>query len=369
MKILHVADTSIYNYDGIATYINELLECAYKDGAQLLVLSAVPINPKNLRTVNHKAKVKEFRNLKFISSDKFILSLPGGMKKALNEFEPDIVWIHTIGLLGMRAARLSKNKYPVIYTKHCFDGDLWCTHLKIPVGFQWFFKIVAISVERIVLKDSDVAFYHFDNTEKICSNKFFSKFKYIPPPLNERFLNEKSYRNGNQNNKIITIGYCGRLDPEKGIEQLFKAAEIYQKKYNGKNIRLLLIGEGSEANTLVRQYPHVIATITEFVDNVIPYLDQLDAFVLASKTETTSLSSLEAYSRGIPVFTTPVGFLGQNPDKYQNIYNFNTAEELASLINEVLNVKKISITPPSVELDPSIITFSKLHEMVVSEYL
>lgn len=369
MKILHVADTSIYNYDGIATYINELLECAYKDGAQLLVLSAVPINPNNLRTVNHKAKVKEFRNLKFISSDKFILSLPGGMKKALNEFEPDIVWIHTIGLLGMRAARLAKNKYPVIYTKHCFDGDLWCTHLKIPVGFQWFFKIVAISVERIVLKDSDVAFYHFDNTEKICSNKFFSKFKYIPPPLNERFLNEKSYRNGNQNNKIITIGYCGRLDPEKGIEQLFKAAEIYQKKYNGKNIRLLLIGEGSEANTLVRQYPHVIATITEFVDNVIPYLDQLDAFVLASKTETTSLSSLEAYSRGIPVFTTPVGFLGQNPDKYQNIYNFNTAEELASLINEVLNVKKISIAPPSVELDPSIITFSKLHEMVVSEYL
>jgi len=26
MKILHVADTSIYNYDGIASYINELMK-------------------------------------------------------------------------------------------------------------------------------------------------------------------------------------------------------------------------------------------------------------------------------------------------------------------------------------------------------
>lgn len=369
MKILHVSDASIYNYDGISTYINELLECAYKGGEQLLVLSTVPINPKKLRTVSHKAEVKEFKNLKIFSSDKFNFSLPGGMKKAMNEFKPDIIWIHTIGPLGLRAARIAKNKYPVIYTKHCFDGDLWCTHLKIPVAFQWFYQLVAILVERAVLKYSDVAFYHFYNTEKIRSNKFFSKFKYMPPPLNGRFVNEKSYRNGNHNNKIITIGYCGRLDPEKSIEQLFKAADIYQKKYNKKNIRLLLIGEGNEASMLVSQYPHVNATITGFVDNVIPYLDQLDAFVLASKTETTSLSSLEAYSRGLPVFSTPVGFLGQNADKYQHIYNFNTVEELASLINEVLNVKKISVVPPPVELDPSIITFSKLHEMVASEYL
>jgi hypothetical protein len=90
MKILHVADTSIYNYDDISSYINELLECAYKGGDQLLVLSTVPINPKNRRIVNHKAEVKEFRNLKFFSSDKFIFSMPGGMKKALNGFEPDI---------------------------------------------------------------------------------------------------------------------------------------------------------------------------------------------------------------------------------------------------------------------------------------
>ena len=369
MKILHVSDGSIYNYDGVSTYINELLECAYNEGEQLLVLTTMPLNPKKLRTVSHEAEVKEFKNLKFLSFLQFNFSLPFGMKKAMNEFDPDIVWIHTIGPLGLKAARLAKNKYSVIYTKHCFDGDLWCDHLKIQEAFQWFYKLVAILVERIVLKSSDVAFYHINNTEKIRRNKFFSKFKYVPPPINGRFVNEKSYRNGNHNNNIFTIGFCGRLDPEKSIEQLFKAVDIYQKKYNKKNIRLLLIGEGSEAGTLVNQYPQINATVTGFVDDVIPYLDQLDAFVLASKTEMYSLSSLEAYSRGLPVFSTPVGFLGQNADKFRHIYNFNTAEELASLINEVLNVKKISVVPPPVELDPSIITFSKLHEMVAIEYL
>ncbi|MCJ7448264.1 MAG: glycosyltransferase family 4 protein [Bacteroidales bacterium] len=369
MKILHVIDGSIYNYDGVSTYINELLECAHKGGEKLMVFSSMPLIPEKRRLVIHKVEVKEFKNLEIFSSDQFNFSLPGGMKKALNKFKPDIIWIHTIGPLGLRAAHLAKNKYPVIYTKHCFDGDLWCNHLKIPVGFQWFFQLVAIFVERTVLKHSDVAFYHLNNTEKIRSNKFFSKFKYVPPPINERFVNEKSYRNGDHNNDILTIGFCGRLEPEKSIEQLFKAADIYQKKYNKNNIRLLLIGGGSEAGTLVSQYPHVNTTITGFVDDVIPYLDQLDAYVLASKTEMYSLSSLEAYSRGLPVFSTPVGYLGQNADKFRHIYNFNTAEELASLINEVLNVKKISVKPLPVDLEASIITFSKLHEMVASEYL
>ena len=368
MKILHVTDGSIYNYDGVSTYINELLECSYKEGAQALVLTTVPLNPEKLRKVVHKAEVKEFKKLKIFSTDKFNFSVPYGMKKALNEFDPDTIWIHTIGPLGLKAARLAKYKYHMIYTKHCFDGDLWCNHLKIQPPFQWIFHLVAHFSEQIVLKSSDVALYHINNTEKIRHNKFFSRFKYVPPPLSEKFLSEKSYRNESHND-VFTLGFCGRLDPEKSLEQLFKAAEIYQKKYNMKNIRILLIGDGEEARKLANQYAHVNSTITGFVDDVIPYLDLLDAFVLSSKTEMYSLSSMEAYSRGLPVFSTPVGFLGQNADKFPHIYNFNTVEELVSLIYEVLVVKKVSVIPLPVRLGPAIITFSKLHEMVANKYL
>jgi glycosyltransferase involved in cell wall biosynthesis len=369
MKILHVVDGSIYNYDGVSTYINELLECTDQTEEKLMIFSSLPLVPEKLRSVRRKVEVREFNSLKIFSSRSFIFSLPFGMKKALNKFRPDIVWIHTIGPLGIRAARLARNKYSVIYTKHCFDGDLWCSHLKIPPGFQWFVQLVARLVERIVLKSSEVAFYHLNKTEKIHRDKFFSKFKFVPPPLDSRFLCEKSHRDIINNYKITTIGFCGRFEPEKNIAQIFEAIDIYQRKYKRKDIKLLLIGDGSEAVRLVSQYPDVNTTITGFVDDPIPYLDQLDAYVIASKTEMYSLSSMEAYARGLPVFSTPVGFIGQNADRLSHIYNFNTADELASLINEVLNVRKVRPRPLPLDLDPSINTFSKLHEMVVSNYL
>lgn len=46
MKILHVFDGSIYNYDGVSTYINELLECADQTDVKLMVFSSLPLVPE-----------------------------------------------------------------------------------------------------------------------------------------------------------------------------------------------------------------------------------------------------------------------------------------------------------------------------------
>jgi glycosyltransferase involved in cell wall biosynthesis len=363
MKILHVSDGSIYNYDGVSTYINGLLDSAGESGAELLVLTTAPLNTDKLRHVIHKAEVREFKKLKILSTAKFNFSLPNGMKKVLDDFDPDILWIHTIGPLGLKAAHLAKNKYHLVYTKHCFYGDLWIKHLKIPSGFQWIFQYVAHIAERRILKASDVALFHNNNTEKLISDRFFSRFRYIPPPLSEKFLNQKPFRPGHLKD-VLTVGFCGRLDPEKSLEQLFEAVNILQMSYNLNNIRILLIGDGSEATRLAVKYPDVRSTVTGFVDEVIPYLDQLDAYVLSSGTETTSLSSLEAYSRGLPVFSTPVGYLGQNADKFSQIYIFNTAAGLASLIHEVFIEKKVRTLPEPAFPQPSVISYSDLNEMV-----
>ena len=44
-------------------------------------------------------------------------------------------------------------------------------------------------------------------------------------------------------------------------------------------------------------------------DNVIPYLQAMDMFVMPSLTETSSLATMEAMSCGIPPITTPVGYV------------------------------------------------------------
>lgn len=360
MRILHISDGSIYNYDGVSTYINELLEFAGKNGTELLVISPPPLHPERLRKVAHKATVREYRKLSIFSTSAFNFSVPRGLKKDLENFNPDVIWIHTIGPLGLRTARLAKDKYRIIYTKHCFYGELWCNHLRIPFPLQWIFHMVAKIAENRILKSSRIAIYH--NNIAGAKDKVLNRFRCIPPPISERFL--KGGRNiVKESGDKITIGFCGRLDPEKCLEQLFRAADIYLKKYGEDKIRILLIGDGSEAEKLVKKYSHVSSTVTGFVDDVIPYLEMLDAFVLSSKTETSSLASIEAYSRGLPVFTTRVGFLGQNPDKFPQIYNFNTDHELADLIHEVLVNRQLT---GSVKLDDVIFSFSKLHEMATA---
>jgi glycosyltransferase involved in cell wall biosynthesis len=42
-------------------------------------------------------------------------------------------------------------------------------------------------------------------------------------------------------------------------------------------------------------------------DNVVPYLQAMDVFVLPSLTETSSLATMEAMACGLPVIATPVG--------------------------------------------------------------
>jgi glycosyltransferase involved in cell wall biosynthesis len=270
--------------------------------------------------------------------------------------------------LGLAAARLCKGRFAAVYTKHCFDGDLWCNHLQINPRFHWFFQSAAAIIEKLVVAPIDAAIYHFEGTAKIRNPGLLEKFTFAPPPINCRFMTEGSLRNGWHDGSKLTIGFCGRLDPEKGLEDLFAAADIYGKTYGGPKLRLLLIGDGIVGRRLAEGFPELDVTITGFVDDVIPRLDSMDAFVLASRTETTSLSSLEAYARNLPIFSRPVGFLGMNPGRYRHVYNFSDPAELAALIHRVMQPGLALRRTVGALPDPSLITFSQLYDQVAEKY-
>ena len=68
---------------------------------------------------------------------------------------------------------------------------------------------------------------------------------------------------------------------------------------------LLIVGDGPDMHKKPLASPHT--RITGFVQNVVPFLQAMDVFVLPSLTETSSLSTMEAMATGIPVIVTPVG--------------------------------------------------------------
>ncbi len=358
MRILHISDTSIYNYDGISTYINELIYCSLASGDEVLVVTTVPHSNNKLRELHKEIKVHTFPHVSLLSSASFKFGLPFGMKKIVNDFNPDLIWIHTIGTLGLYASAVLGKQYSIIYVKHCFDGDLWCRHLKAWPVFQPFLKWAAYHLENVVLQVCNKMIYHFDQPLAFEKHKYFNKFLHLPPPLNDRFFKNPKE---NSENKNITIGYCGRLDPEKNIERILNAITIYENK-NSTKINLLLIGDGDRKKLEDSQYAHLNVSITGFVNDVIPYLDKLDAFVLASDTETTSLSSLEAYARGLMIFSTPVGYLAENHIKFKNMRLYSTAEELSDLF---VDLPLYSIKNDSKELLSALISFNVLYAFTV----
>jgi glycosyltransferase involved in cell wall biosynthesis len=105
----------------------------------------------------------------------------------------------------------------------------------------------------------------------------------------------------------VVFGTVAQLRREKGLDALIRAfagADI-------PNAKLVIVGDGpcrGELEELVR-----CLQLTERVcfpgstDDPVPYLRALDVFVMASRTEQTPISLLEAMACGLPAVCTDVG--------------------------------------------------------------
>jgi glycosyltransferase involved in cell wall biosynthesis len=97
--------------------------------------------------------------------------------------------------------------------------------------------------------------------------------------------------------------YTGRLSPEKQIDQLLAIWPAVRASV--PQATLLILGTGPEEVAL-RQQAGEGVTIRGRVEDVAPYLQVSDLFVLPSKGEGLSNAMLEAMATGLPVVTTKV---------------------------------------------------------------
>ncbi len=129
-------------------------------------------------------------------------------------------------------------------------------------------------------------------------------------PMYERSENEletiENLREDLGLNDAFVIGNHGRVANEKDLITLLRAFNIFKKKH--KNAKLLIIGDG------VKSIKHVLEKNEDCIlpgskNDVQLYLNLIDLYVTSSLTETTSLTTLEAMASGLPVISTPVGFI------------------------------------------------------------
>ncbi|HEY9288651.1 MAG TPA: glycosyltransferase family 4 protein [Candidatus Dormibacteraeota bacterium] len=109
----------------------------------------------------------------------------------------------------------------------------------------------------------------------------------------------------------VLIGYLGRVDPEKNVDIL---ARVFQEVDQPDEVKLVVIGGGSERRRLERRYRSSRIIFTgQVMDEAerISMLRAMDVFVLPSLVEGLSLSLLEAMACGIAPVATDVGSDGE----------------------------------------------------------
>jgi len=113
----------------------------------------------------------------------------------------------------------------------------------------------------------------------------------------------------------FVVGYAGRLSLEKDPKTLRRAFMRLSKKYS--DVVLLIAGGGRDKlEKLFTARENVI--LTGLKDDLVPYYQAMDVYVLPSLSETTSLTTMEAMASGLPAIVTPVGLIKEYVDDWEN---------------------------------------------------
>lgn len=134
----------------------------------------------------------------------------------------------------------------------------------------------------------------------------------LPSPEERRRARERFHLTESD----FAIGHAGAFTHEKGQEVAIQAFQLVANHL--PTARLLLAGEGSMKKLLIEKYKlddsRSRVRLVGYLDNLSPFLDALDLFVMPSLAEGLGSAALMAMARGIPVIASRVGGLPEIVD-------------------------------------------------------
>jgi glycosyltransferase involved in cell wall biosynthesis len=360
MKILMVSDAFYPKIDGVSTYLMNVISYLCNKGHKVVLI--VP---------EYKAKYREFKvkNIKIYRVNSFSLpSYPEAsvaipdfivMKKIIQDFNPDIVHIHTPATLGLSSMIISKSqKIPIVSTYHTSIPDFifYLSPIKLLKLDRFLFEFSGR--KKLSTKPKSKFVKLFDKNLK----EFQQNFKKFNKKIDIKYLHKKDDRqepisqkaiwalsNGFLNNsnlviaptkciadelikhnlksnlKVISNGveldifqqkqdyiirvpgflHVGRLGHEKRVNVILDAMAIVIKHH--KAATLSVVGDGPVFNVLKKKIIDLELEKNVFLlgykeRSALPKIyANHDVFVTASEIETQGLVLIEAMACGLPV--------------------------------------------------------------------
>lgn len=388
---MYFSDTFLPKIDGISLSIKNFCEMLSLRGHQFFICSP-RYGEEDFNRINDNITVERFYSgfLPSYPDIKVVLPNPNKIRKAIKEFSPDIVHIHTPGLMGQYAINAAE-KYgiPVIGTYHTLmsEQDTYVSVYRMLKIDKLFLKINKFN-KKIKMKDL-LNFEKYTNFNikkkiilKICNNLYDRCDLIISPSqlLKEQLIEFKIKKpitvvsNGmdltrfhgeikdlSENPKLLHVG---RISYEKNCDVVINAFKKINE--NIPNSTLTIIGEGPALSSLKLQAEQLDLKDKIIFKGFVPntelhqHYPLYDLFITASTMETQGVVILEAISCGLPAIGVRSYAIPELVQEGVNGFNaepFNV-EEIANKTLELLGNKELYR-----EFSDNSLKISKIHDI------
>jgi glycosyltransferase involved in cell wall biosynthesis len=244
------------------------------------------------------------------------------------------IWIFFLGgellLIPMVISKLFGKKAVLLFSGSSVRAQYFD---KLVFFIKVLTRINCILSDRIILySQSLVKEWQFESY----SNKILIAHK--------NFINFNLFRSRTPlSQRPLAIGYIGRLNPEKGVQNFVQALPIILNER--QDLRGLIAGDGRLKDFIKEtlQQKNIISRvdIPGWIshDNLPEYLSQLRLLVIPSCTEGLPNIMLEAMACGTPVLAMPVGAVPDviSPGKTGFLLEDNAPEDIARNVSQALD--------------------------------
>ena len=298
MRIAVVTETFAPDINGVARTLGMFVQ-----GALALQHPVLLIRPRNGGTADDHPLVDEvlLPGAPLPGYPGLRIGLPAvrRLRKALEQYQPDVVYVATEGPLGWAAMRVvNRLKIPVVSGFHT-RFDMYSEHYGYAFALNWVRKMLVRFHNRAAATLVPTAQMQAQLFEMGVKNPQVLERAVATDQFSAEYYDEELRRSWGVHTDETVMMCVGRVAAEKNLQLLIRA---YREQKDLKpDMKLVIVGDGPLLESLQSDNPDVIFTGMLKGKRLASAYASADLFVFPSLSETFGNVVLESLASGVPV--------------------------------------------------------------------